>query len=367
MGETSHTRRTVPALARAEAFCRAYALEMPIIMAPMAGACPPALAAAVARAGGMGAGGMTGQSPDEIAHWAETVRAASNGPFMMNLWAPDPPPQRDRKHEAKVRRFLGEWGPEPAEDVADQPARLDFETQCEAVLAAGPPVVSSIMGLYPPSMANRFREAGIKWWATVTTVAEAEAAAGAGADAVIAQGMEAGGHRGAFDEAAGERQLIGLAALVPAVADAVDVPVIAAGGIADGRGVAAALVLGASAAMVGTALLPSPEAALAPSWAEAIASARPEDTTTTRAFTGRLARSLRTRYVEAAAAPDAPRPAPFPIQREMTTAMRNEATKANDVDRIAAWAGQSAGLSRAEPASLIVQRLWDGARAELGA
>lgn len=359
--------RTIPALARAAAFCEAYALGLPIIMAPMAGACPPALAAAVGRAGGMGAGGMMGEPAESIARWTESVRASSNGPFMLNLWIPDPPPARDRGHEDRVRRFLSGWGPSPPEDAANSPPASDFESQCDALISAGPPVVSSIMGLYPPPVVERFREAGIRWWATVTTVAEAQAAANAGADALIAQGMEAGGHRGAFDEATAEDQLIGLTALIPAVADSVQLPVIAAGGIADGRGVAAALVLGASAVVVGTALLRSPEAAIAPGWADAIVRARPEDSANTRAFTGRLGRSLRTAYVEAAASGEAPRPAPFPVQASLTKAMRSEGAAANDVHRMAAWAGQSAGLARAAPAGDIVRSLWTDARAVFGA
>ncbi|GAB5375084.1 MAG: nitronate monooxygenase [Acuticoccus sp.] len=332
----------------------------------MAGACPPELAAAVSRAGGMGAGGMTGQTGEGIAEWSSAVRASSNGPFMLNLWTPDPPPARDRAHEAAVRDFLAAWRPALPEDAADTGHDPDFDAQCAALIAAGPSVVSSIMGLYPAPFAARLRERGIRWWATVTTVAEAEMAAAAGADAIIAQGMEAGGHRGAFDAEKGEAQTIGLAALVPAVADAVSVPVIAAGGIADGRGAAAALVLGASAVIVGTALLRAPEAGVIPGWADAIARARPEDTTPTRAFTGRLGRALRTRYVEAAADPAAPAPAPFPVQRAFTAPMRAAAMAAGDVGGVAAWAGQSAHLARAEPAADIVQRIWDETQAAFG-
>ncbi len=357
-------RHSIPALTRAKTFCEAYGLRLPVVMAPMAGACPPALAAAVSRAGGMGAGGMTGDTPDGIDRWAKTVRASGNGAFMLNLWVPDPPPKRDPVHEQEVRRSLEDWGARPPETWSD--AQADFEAQCDAVVAAGPPVVSSIMGLYPPDVVTRFRDAGIRWWATVTTVFEAEEAAAAGADAIIAQGMEAGGHRAAFDAAKGEIQLVGLSSLVPSIVDAVPVPVVAAGGIADGRGVASALVLGASAVIVGTALLRSPEAAIPSAWADALAHARPEDTTTTRAFSGRLGRSLRTRYVEAAGACEAPTPAPFPIQRSLTATMRATAAEANDLDGMSAWAGQSAALARAEPAGDIVQRIWIEATAKFG-
>jgi len=222
------------------------------------------------------------------------------------------------------------------------------------------------MGVYPPEFVAEMKARGIKWMATVTTVREAEAAVAAGADAVVAQGMEAGGHRGAFDAAQAEAGMIGLFSLLPQVVDAVDVPVIAAGGIADGRGVAAALLLGASAVQVGTALLRSPEAGIASAWSDAIGAARPEDTIGTRAFSGRLGRSIRTSYAAAASSPDAPAPAPYPVQRGLTQAMRDQGARDNDIDRMQAWAGQSAGLARDEPAADIVAGLWRDATDLLG-
>ena len=182
---------------------------------------------------------------------------------------------------------------------------------------------------------------------------------------VIAQGSEAGGHRAAFEASRAERQTVGLFSLVPAVADAVQVPVVATGGIADGRGVAAALALGASAVQVGTAFLRCPEAQTNPAWADALARSRPEDTMITRAFSGRAGRSIANDYALAASAPNAPRPAPYPIQRGLTAMMREAAAKAMDVQRMQAWAGQSAGFARAEPAGDVVRRLWADARALL--
>jgi nitronate monooxygenase len=256
---------------------------------------------------------------------------------------------------------LGTWGP-PVDAGAGDAAWPDFDEQCEAILASRPLVISSIMGLYPPPTVARMKAAGISWFATATTVAEAREAEDAGADAIVAQGMEAGGHRGAFDAAQAEQRLVGLFALLPAVVDAVEVPVVAAGGIADPRGVAAALVLGASAVEVGTGFLRSPEAKLSPAWADAISRTRPEETLVTRAFSGRPGRSVATGYARAASASDAPRPAPYPIQRGLTQAMRDAALKANDIDRIQAWAGQSAALAQDLPAAEIVDYLWNGAR-----
>ena len=205
---------------------------------------------------------------------------------------------------------------------------------------------------------------GIAWFATVTTVAEAHAAEAAGADVVVAQGAEAGGHRGRFDPSKAEREAVGLFALLPAVVDAVSIPVVATGGIADARGIAAALMLGASAVQIGTGFLRCPEAGLNPIWSAGLAATLPEGTMLTRAFSGRAGRSIATAYTRAAA--DGPAPAPYPVQRALTQAMRDAGAQANDLDRMQAWAGQSAALARAEPAGELIQALWDEARQLLG-
>jgi nitronate monooxygenase len=177
--------------------------------------------------------------------------------------------------------------------------------------------------------------------------------------------MEAGGHRGAFDATKAEARMVGLFSLLPAVVDAVKVPVVAAGGIADGRGVGAALLLGASAVQVGTAFLRCPEARVPTAWADAIGRTAPEETMVTRVFSGRPGRSIATAYVRAATAPTAPPPVPYPVQRGLTQAMRDAAVKGNDIERIQAWAGQSAGMARTEPAGEVVRRLWEEAEALL--
>ena len=347
---------------RVDSFCRRFGLRVPILLAPMAGASPPSLSIAVANAGGMGALGALLMSPDEIENWAKEVRAASNGGFNINLWVPEPPPTRDAAHEARVRAFLESWGPDVPVDAGD--AKLvDFESQCEALLKVAPAVVSSVMGLFPPPFVAELKARGIVWFATATTVKEARKAEEAGADIIVAQGAEAGGHRGAFDASLAERETIGNFALVPAIADAVRVPVVAAGGVADGRGIAAALALGASAVTIGTGLLRTPEAKTHPAWADAIARIAPEETMLSRAFSGRPGRSIATAYARAATAPHAPSPAPYPVQRGLTQPMRVDAQRKGDAERMQMWAGQSAALARAEPAGGLVQRLWDEAKA----
>jgi nitronate monooxygenase len=349
---------------RAEAFCSRFGLRVPILLAPMAGACPPSLSIAVANAGGLGACGALIMGPDEIVAWAKEVRANSNGAFQLNLWIPDPAPRRDPVQEARLRAFLAGWGPAVSPEAGDA-MPLDFAAQCEALLTAAPAIVSSIMGLYPPAFVAKLKERGILWFAIASTVGEARAAEAAGADVIVAQGMEAGGHRGSFDAAEAERRQVGLFALLPAVVDAVSVPVVATGGIADGRGVAAALALGASAAQIGTGFLRCPEARIHPAWANALAQTAPEHTMLSRVFSGRAGRSIATDYVRAATADGTPAPAPYPVQRGLTTPMRNEAQKAGDLQRMQVWAGQSAALAKAEPAAEVMRRIWRDAEALL--
>ena len=169
------TTNSLPPLVRARAFCDAFTLRVPILMAPMAGASPASLAIAVANAGGLGACGALLMKPEAIRAWASEVRAQTNGSFQINLWLPDPAPVRDYAHEARVREFLGLWGPDVAPEAANV-TPIDFAEQCEAMLEAGPAMVSSIMGLYPPEIVKRMKEKGILWFANVTTVAEARQA-----------------------------------------------------------------------------------------------------------------------------------------------------------------------------------------------
>jgi nitronate monooxygenase len=336
---------------RVRLFCERFGLAVPVLESPMAGACPPELAIAVAEAGGMGASGVVLDPPEHIEQWVQRFRAGSAGALQLNIWVPDPP-EPDEARVAAARGFLGGFG-EPGEPAGPAPV---FAEQCEAMLAARPTVVSSIMGLFEPDYVRRVHRNGIAWFACATTLDDALAAQQAGADAVVAQGMEAGGHRGSFDPAAAEGTDVGLFALLPRLADHLRVPIVAAGGIADGRGVAAALTLGASAVQIGTALLRCPETGISKSWAASLDGLAPEATVPTRAYSGRLGRAAPTPFVTAWAAPGAPRTAPYPQQRQLVGQWRRGTP--NGLDRVNHWAGQSAALATEEPAAAVLTRMW---------
>jgi nitronate monooxygenase len=349
--------RALSPRARAEEFAARLGIRLPILLAPMAGACPPSLSIAVASAGGMGACGALLMAPEAIAAWAEEFRRGCDGAFQMNLWIPELATVRDAAAEQRQREFLAGWGPEVSAAMGDG-VLPDFAAQFAALLAARPGAISSIMGVYAPQQVTEMKARGILWFAVATTVAEARAAEAAGADAIVAQGMEAGGHRGSFRAADAEAQMVGLFALLPQIADAVAVPVIAAGGIGDARGVAAALLLGASAVQVGTGFLRSPEAGIHPAYAERLGRTEAHETAVTRAFSGRAGRGIANRYVEVSTAPGAPPAAPYPIQRGYTRPMREEAQRSGDTERMQMWAGQGARLAQARPAGEVTQKLW---------
>ncbi|MEU6698097.1 nitronate monooxygenase [Pseudonocardia sp. NPDC046786] len=343
---------------RARSFCTRFGLTVPVLEAPMAGACPPGLAAAVAAAGGMGAAGVVNDGPAAIADWARRYReAAGDAPFQLNVWIPDPPAEPGTDAQAAfLDRLGGTAGPVPG------PAP-DLDEQVRAVIDARPTAISTIMGLLPAGHVAAAHAAGIAWFATATTLDEALAAERAGADVVVAQGMEAGGHRGSTRPGDAEGTTVGLFALLPWLAGALSVPVVAAGAVADGRSVAAALTLGASAVQVGTALLRTPEAGIDAAWAAGLDGLAPEDTVTTRAYTGRLARAVPTGYVRAWAGPDAPAPAPYPHQRRLVA--RYRAGEPGLLDRVNHWAGQAAARATTRPAAEVVAGMWREADALL--
>lgn len=348
---------------RATEFCQRYGLALPVLQAPMAGASPTGLAVAVGNAGGMGARGAVHDSPEHIAQWAREFRSGSRGAFQINVWIPEQlqldPRERIRRIDAARRFFTRRYGEAPEPDERRRPGAA-FASQCTAMLDAQPTAISSIMGLFPPEFVASMHERGIAWFCCATSLDEARAAEAAGADAIVAQGMEAGGHRGIFDQDEAESNSVGLFSLLPWFADHLRIPIIAAGGIADGRGLAAALTLGASAVQVGTALLRTPEAAIDSGWRDALDGLAPEDTVVTRAYTGRLARTAPAPFLAAWSSPDAPRPAPFPHQFELLTRWR--AVNPDGVGEASHWAGQSAALATTRPAGEVVTQMWRDAQ-----
>ncbi len=345
---------------RVDKFCECLGTKLPILLAPMAGACPPELSISIANAGGLGACGVLLMSPQQIKEWSSTFKAVSDGPFQLNNWIPDPEPIRDTHEEQTVRDFLSQFSGEDQPDGVDT-AAPDFNAQCDAMLEANPRVISSIMGVYPDEFITQIKSRGIIWFATATTVQEAVEAERKGADVIVAQGMEAGGHRGTFHADDAERSLAGLFSLIPAIVNSVNLPVVATGGIADSRGIVSALVLGASAVQIGTGFLRCPEAGIPTSWADEIGNSTPDSTMLTRSFTGRLGRSIATAYAEAAAASDAPNPRPYPIQRALTKQLTAAGRRDNNLDKIQAWAGQSGFLTKPIPADRLVRELWERA------
>jgi nitronate monooxygenase len=334
-------------------------IRHPILQAPMLGSTTPALVAAVSGAGALGAMGCTRMGAEEIAAFVAAMRGATNGAFNLNFFA-HPEPVADPRAVAAARARLAPFydraglGAVPETLAAPYPG---FSAPVlEALLAARPPVVSFHFGLPPGDAVARLKAAGIRVLSTATTVAEARALEAGGADAVIAQGWEAGGHRGAFGvepEDAG----VGLMALVPQVADAVRVPVIAAGGIMDGRGIAAALALGAAGVQMGTAFLTCPEASVPQAHRDAVTGARDDDTVLTAAVSGRPARARRSAYARAMRGADLPA---FPLMYTLSAPLLAGSEEAEFL-----LYGQAAGMARPMPAGRLVETLAAEAQARL--
>ncbi len=342
-------------------------IDLPIIQAPMAGAQGPKLAAAVSAEGGLGSLPCAMISPDDALAHARQVRGATNRGFAMNFFC-HRAPQVDGEMEARWRDRLVGYYDEIGAEFPREPgvARAPFnEAFCDMVEAIGPAVVSFHFGLPDDALFQRVRQTGAKILSSATTVREAKFLAEKGVDAVIAQGVEAGGHRGMFlsDDIAGQ---VGTLVLVPQIVDAVDVPVIAAGGIADGRGIAAAFMLGASGVQIGTAYLATPEARISDLHKDALRASRDEDSVLTNVFTGRPARGLKNRLVEEVGpiSPDAPA---FPLAAGSVAPLRAKAEKAGSADFSPLWSGQAGPLARAMPAGELTAALADEALARLRA
>ena len=340
------------------ALTRRLGLRWPIVQAPMAGGpTTPELVAAVCNAGALGSFAAALLPPDEIRKSVAEIRRLTDRPFAVNLFALEPP----AADAAAIERVHAVLQPYRDELGLGEPPALpnklmeNCREQAEALLAEKVPVFSFTFGLPDRDLLRRFKTAGTVIVGTATTVAEARALAEAGCDAVCAQGFEAGGHRGTF-LGGFEESLVGTLALVPQMADAVDVPVIAAGGIMDGRGIAAALALGAAGAQLGTAFLRCPEAGTPPMHRAALAELGDDGTALTRVFTGRPARGVRNRFVrEMTVHADALPAYPIPLAagRDLMAAAR----AAGRSDLVALWSGQGAALGRELPAAELVARL----------
>ncbi|MGG1945682.1 nitronate monooxygenase [Trinickia sp. NRRL B-1857] len=345
------------------AFAERFDLRLPLVQAPMVGATTPAMVIASSNAGALGCLGAGAMTPEKLAAQVAEIRAATSRPFGVNLFVLD----SQAVDEAAVRRALDAIDPLRAE-FGLPPGRLPercapaFRAQLDRLIALRVPVVSFTFGVLDAADVARLKAAGSYVIGTATHVAEGLAWRDAGADAVCAQGAEAGGHRGTFIDA-DRNPLIGTMALVPQLVDALDIPVLAAGGIMDGRGIAAALALGAQAAQLGTAFLPCAESAIAPDWRRRLAASSDTATSVTRAITGRYARGIRNTLMERLEAEPA-RVAPYPVQNALTQELRQAAAKADRGDYLSLWSGQGAPLLRGRRALGGAAELVDALDAE---
>ncbi|GGC87798.1 NAD(P)H-dependent flavin oxidoreductase [Chelatococcus reniformis] len=339
-----------------------FGIELPVIQAPMAGATTPEMVVAVSEAGGLGSLPAAQYSAEQLRSALDTVRAGTRRPINVNFFC-HTVPAADPAGQAAWRKRLAPYYLELSLNPDDAPAgagRAPFdEAFCEVVEAYRPRVVSFHFGLPEAALLGRVRATGARIISSATTVTEARWLAARGVDAVIAMGAEAGGHRGNFLGADMTTQ-VGTMALVPQVVDAIDVPVIAAGGIADGRGVAAAFALGASAVQVGTAYLLTPEARIPKVHREALAGDGAAETAITNVFTGRPARGIVNRLMREVGPLSDLAPA-FPTAGGALAPLRAQAEARGSADFTNLWAGQAARLGRPMPAAVLTRLLGGGA------
>lgn len=332
-------------------------IQAPIIQAPMAGGpSSQELVAACSAAGALGSFGFAYTQPDEMRKQASFVRSKTDRPFGINLFVSPQPGAIDEAAQrgaleavARFYRELGLAAPEPVR----APYAPDLEAQLAAVEEIKPRVLTTHLGVLPASRIRRFRDLNILVGGSATCIAEARQLEELGYDFVIAQGGEAGGHRGTHLRKPADA-MIGTIALTRLVARATDLPVVAAGGIMDGAGIAAVLALGAQAAQLGTAFIPCPESGAPQAHKDELLRRKEDETTITEKFSGKPARGLVNRFItEMERAPQLA----FPAQNKVTGALRQAAGKAGKPDFLALWAGQAAPLSRALPAAELIGQL----------
>lgn len=341
----------------ADRLTRLLDIDLAIIQAPMAGASTAELAAAVSNAGGLGSLGTAMMTPSEVRAQTGALRALTNKPFNLNFFVhaePDIASHDGAAMRGALKPYFDERGlgevPEPA-----SPAPAFNDEMLELVLELRPRVASFHFGLPGTHAVKALKEAGIVVIGSATTAAEARALETGGADAIVAQGHEAGGHRGTFLDHV-DLGTVGTMALVPQVVDAVSVPVIAAGGIGDARGVAAAFMLGAAGVQLGTAYLACPEAGIHTVHRKALTEASDHSTVVTKLFSGRPARAIRNRLTEELHSLEA-LTAPFPAQRALVAPLARVSAKENRAEFMPLWSGQAAALSKPEPAAEKTLRL----------
>jgi nitronate monooxygenase len=339
-------------------FAARLGLRFPLFQAPMAGgATTPELVAAVSEAGGMGFLAAAYLQPEQILAAGREVRARTSRPYGINLFAPLPAPALPTDPRPALER-LAPYHAELGLPAPVLPAAPEFrqDEQLAACLESGATVLSFTFGLLPTGQMEAARSRGLLLLGTATTVEEAVQLAAAGVDAVVTQGSEAGAHRGTF-AGSFEASMVGTLALVPQTVDAISLPVIASGGIMDGRGIAAALALGASAVQMGTAFLTCEEAGIPEVYKAAVLAARDDGTRVTRAFSGRPARGIVNRFIEEVEGATPAAILPYPIQNDLTRPLRATAARQGRGEFLSLWAGQGVRLARRQSAAKLVELL----------